>query len=254
MNEKKKLDLILKYYIAGGIVFLILAVVAVKLMSPSTYQVVVNYWAANPLLSQTSTVFAPASHLLWNIQFRWVVAILLLLSVVSPAYYVYAITNNFKKIDFHKYRFLDWLVTSSVMLLIILALAGVQDLMTLIVLLGLNVLAYCLFWKTNTNFGVKESYNSTIHKLGGVAILLPWLLILIYALSTLLYGDVRSPGFVYVLYLVGLVNSIVVIFGYYWHKARVNSKAKISDETSPILFNQIVKVLFVLILIIGLKH
>ena len=130
------------------------------------------------------------------------------------------------------------------MLVVILSLAGVQDIMTLILSAGINAIAYCLIWMAINNFGAKKSYSAVIFNLGVVAILLPWLLVLIYSISTLGYGGVRSPWFVYGLDIVGLFSTAIVIYGYWWHKEIAVRKAVVTDEIYPILTNQIVKVLF----------
>jgi len=56
------------------------------------------------------------------------------------------------------------------------------------------------------------------------------------------------------LYLVGIANSGLIIYGYTWHKARSTAKKNLSDETYPVIANQAIKILFALILIIGLKR
>ena len=100
MNEKKKQSIIAQYYGVGIFIYLVLAILAAKVMLPAVFQLTTNYWTSNPLLSQSSTVFVTASHVFWSIQFRWILVLLMGLSVVVPAYYVYAISNDFKKIDF----------------------------------------------------------------------------------------------------------------------------------------------------------
>jgi hypothetical protein len=255
MKEQKKLTAIYQLYAIGGIIFLLLGIVAAKVMIPSSFEIVVNYWTSNPLLSSVNTVFAPASHVLFSIEFRWALVLLMVLSLVSPAYYVYLVSNNVKNIDFHKYRFLDWTITSSLILLITLTLAGVQDLMTLITLIVLNVVSYCIFWVTNNDFGINPKFEKAMYIVGVICNLLPLILIAVYAICTLVYGQVRSPGFVYFIYAVLIASSIIPIYGYYWHKAqRALKKPTISEFTYPILANQIIKVAFAITLIIGLKR
>ena len=253
MNEKKKLEAVWQYYAVGTAIYIILAVLAAKLMSGASFQISTGYLTANPLLSQNSTYFAPATHVLWSIQFRWALVILMALSIVVPAIYIYLINNNFKKIDLYKYRFIDWTVTGSFMLLLIAVLSGVSDIMTLVLIAGLSVVGYFLFWIIINNQLAKKPINQTVYKIGVLATVLPWLLIVVYALGTWVYGAIRMPWYVYVVYAFGVFNSAVIIYACFWHKTH-DSKGSITNETYPILINQGIKALFVLILIIGLKR
>lgn len=254
MNEKVKRDTIVRLYGIGAVLYLVLAVLAVKSMLPSTFQLTINYWTTNPLLSQTQTVFVTATRVLWSIQFRWVLVLLMGLSVLAPAYYIYMISNNVKKINFHKYRSVDWIVTGSLMLFVISVLAGVQDIMVLILIIGLFILSYLIILTAINHSDVSKPIKDNIYRLGVLSGLLPWLLILVYTISTWVYGSIRSPWFVYTLFIIGLINSAVIIYGYFWHKEDTKQKTLISHETYPILINQSIKILFVLILIIGLKR
>ncbi len=254
MKDKKIFSTVSQYYTVGIIAYLILAVIAIKVMNEATFQVVSSYLTSNPLLSQTSTVFVPANHVLWSIQFRWVLVLLMGLSIVVPAYYVYSISNGVKKLDLHKYRFIDWLITGSLMTLVVLALAGVQDIMTIFITVSITAMSYACLWMAIHNYGDIEKYTKKIYSIGIITTALPWLLVLVYAISTIVYGSVRSPWFVYVIFAIGLFSSAVNIYGYTWHRSQNNKKKLVSDETYPILINQFIKVLFVLILVIGLKR
>ena len=253
MKDKKKYELVWQYYASGSVVFVILAVLAAKLMSTASYQITAGYITKNPLLSISSTYFVPANKVLWDIQFRWTLVILMALSIIVPLVYVYLIKNNYKKIDLHKYRFIDWTITGTIILLLIAIMSGASDIMTLVLIAGLSLISYYLFWTIINNQALQKSISTVIFKLGVLSSILPWILILFYVIGTLVYGGIRSPWYIYVIYLVGLLNTAVIIYAYKWHKIH-DSKPKITNETYPILINQAVKVLFVLVLIIGLKR
>ena len=113
MNEKKKLDAVWQYYAVGIALYVVLLVLAARLIGAASFQITTGYLTVNPLLSTTSAYFVPATHVFWTIEYRWALVVLMTLSIIVPGVYIYLINNNFKKINLHKYRFIDWSVTGT---------------------------------------------------------------------------------------------------------------------------------------------
>lgn len=248
------LENIFRYYFGIVIVYLLLIIAAIKYMLPATFQITSNYWTSNPLLSQSKTVFVTASHVVLSIQIKWALVFILFLSIIMPLLYIYLIKNNFKKIDLHKYRTVDWLVTGSCITLLLSIFAGVEDLITLVIIFGLSSISYVILWFAINNYGKTDSININFYKVSIIGFILPWLIILVYGVYTIIYGSVRSPWFIYASYIVGIINTLTVIYGFYWHKSKKIKKNIIKDETYPIIFNLFIKLSLALILIIGLKR
>ena len=94
MKEKKLLKTVWQYYLGGIIAYVILAVLAAKLLTTASFQLTSSYLTSNPLLSLNSTSFVSGSHVIATIQYRWMLVILMGLSIVVPAIYIYLIQNK----------------------------------------------------------------------------------------------------------------------------------------------------------------
>jgi hypothetical protein len=254
MNDKRKLEHIWRLYALVSVLYVILGVLAFKIMNVSSLQVTSGFWSSNPLISQTNTVFAPASHVLYSIQYRYVLMAILLISIITPILYIYMINNGYKKIDLHKFRFYDWLITGGMMLLLIASLNGIQDLMTRILLVTFSVFFYVFILFAINNYKDKKEIDKKAFLIGTIFGLIPWIVIFYYVISTLAFGNVRSAWYVYALILIGVINTALIIYGYFWHNSRNGKKQLISDETYPIIANALIKISFAAILIIGLKR
>jgi hypothetical protein len=254
MTEKKKLELLWRYYAASIVVYLIVALVIIKFMSPASFQISANYLTSNPLLSYFSTSFTSASHVIWNIQFRWALVTLMGLSIIAPAIGVYIIKNNFKKIDLNKYRLTDWVVSSSLVMVIIALLSGISDLVTLVLIVCLNLLAYSFFWLMLSDIDPNKSLKEIIYKISIVAKIVLWLVIAYYAINTWVYGEIRSPWYVYITYVIGLLNLALIIYTSRTLKNKGINKKTFSSNIFPMIIHQSFIFSFVLILIIGLKR
>lgn len=254
LSNKKALNVIFRYYSASIVVYLVIAAAVIKFMSLASFQVTAPYLTTNPLLSQRSTSFAIASHVFWNIEFRWILVFLMGLSLIVPAIYIYLIKNNFKKIDLVKYRFIDWAVTGSFLLLLVSVLSGIEDLASLVLIFALSIVSYAFFWTTINNLEVGKSLKEIIYKTSIGASILPWLIIAFYALNTWVYGGIRSPWYVYAIYIVGLLNLVMVLYAYNRLKNQTRAKSPSGHSVYPVLINQIFRVSFCVILIIGLKR
>jgi hypothetical protein len=83
---------------------------------------------------------------------------------------------------------------------------------------------------------------------------LPWLLIAVSALTTYMYGLVRSPWYVYALYAVTLVGFGGLAFNQRQHYRRANQWKYEVVERNYVLINLAVKAAFALILLAGLRR
>jgi hypothetical protein len=230
-----------------------LIVLALVYMNQNSFNITTNYLTSNDLSSQMTTVFAPATSTLWVIQFRYALVAFLIASMIVPGLYIYWIQSGKKKIDFHKARWLDCVLTSAFIILVVTLLSSLEDFMTLVLIAGLVVVGSSLFWIATHQYSINKSiYNKTFF-LGIISIVLPWLLIALYTSGTWVYGDIRSPWFTYALAFVGVINTAFLIYGPLWHQARQTKKEALTTEAFPIIINQLVKLVFCVIMIIGMR-
>ena len=250
MKNKINLEKVLRVNQAGLVVFLVLAFLVIVTMNHTAYQIVINYWTSNNLASQTATVFAVGSRVLFSIEMRWLLTTFMLICMVVPIVYIYLISSKKKNIDLEKYKSIDRAVTSAVMIAITAILAGVQDITALFILGSLVAIGYVFMWlASHYNVVEKKAYIAAT-----VCQVLPWLVIVIYALFTLVYGSVRSPWYVYAIYLVGLIRLFMVVSDYY-RNHKNSGKLNASDRlVFSIGSNMVFKAAFALILIIGLAR
>jgi len=253
MLDKVKQNKISQLYGAGIVLYIVLIILALVNMSQTSFNVTTNYLTSNDLASQSSTVFAPATSTLWVLQYRYLLVALLILSLVVPGLYIFWIKTGKNNIDFHKARWIDCVITSVFLMLTITLLSSLQDMMSLILVAGLVVVGSCLFWIATHQYGLNKSIYNKTFTLGIISIVLPWLLIALYTSGTWVYGNVRSPWYTYALAILGVFNTAIIIYGPLWYHTRKSKKEVLSGEVYPIMINQFVKLMFALILIIGIR-
>jgi hypothetical protein len=247
-------------FLGLGVVNLVLIVLAITLMNHSTVQLVTNYLTNNPLASQAKTVFAPATHVLWNIQLRWVLIVILAIPVIrTVARVIVARGEKPKSAKFkaneataYKWQRIDTSLTATLMLLVIANLNGLQDSLSLVVVAGLSLISYKLAHIAITaGKNGQEKLARKTFQLSVISAILPWLLILVYVIGTLSYGGIRSPWYIYGLDLVGLSTLIKHLTGYSFTLKEESTHRKMPIMNLYWLVDPASKIAFSLVLIIG---
>lgn len=247
-----------KWHIVSAIAFMLLAVLAGVMMGSSSYQTTVGLWARDDLASIDTTVFAPAVHVLYDIEVRWLVVATMLVSAALPLLYVTklesAYTAYVRNTRMVPYRWLDLGVTAALMVETIALLSGVQDLFVLKLMGGLMIVT-CLLGlvaERQNNVGDKPVWSAYgVSLFSGV---LPWVLLAAYAVSTVIYGAVRSPWYVYALYASTLAGFSLLA----WNQRQQFKKSGASTSYTVVERNYAVigvltKVAFAAILIAGIR-
>lgn len=236
-------------------VFLLLAVAALLLMNDASHQLTLGHVTKDQFAG--SGVFAPAVQGVYDVGLKWAVVALMLLSVVAPVLYLTKLkqtyTNYVTKTRMQPFRWMDVAVSGAVMVGVVALLSGVSDLPTLKLLGGIMVLAALCG-------AVAERQNNSVTKLvrsgflsQTLAFVLTGLFIASYAVSTVVYGGVRSPWYVYALYAVVVVWMVL---------ATINLSKQLSKsgqwsnfllaERNYLAATMLAKVAFAVILIVGL--
>ncbi len=247
--QKTSNDQLRQLNLASGLVALLLAVAAGFLMNATSYQLFTSLMTSNELASANGTVFVPGIHFVMDVELRWLVVGILVLSAVLP---LLAATRNRKMYEdsvAKKVMPLRWIelgVISALMVELIAILSGVQDVMTLKLIAGFMLVTALLSWFSEKQTGkAMRHYNLSL-----VTGILPWLVIAVAAAGTLIYGSVRSPWYVYALYF----TTLLAITGYAMNGKRLlqGQQSYKTSERNNIQLGIFAKVTFALILIVGL--
>jgi hypothetical protein len=244
-----------RLYLLSSAVFLLLAVAAGALMSAVTRPVSLGFLASDELASKTSTVFASAYKFIYDVEIRWTVVALLVLSAIVPLLYATRWRAAHRRALNNRvlmWRWIDLAVTGAIMIEIIGLLSGIHDI-TLLKLTGgfIAVTAILGYIAERQNADARATVWNA-YWLSLVTGVVPWLVIATYALGTFFYGNIRSPWYVYAVYAVTLVGfSVLGLTQYKQHKVLTSDYASV--ERRYALTNLLTKTAFAAILIAGLQ-
>lgn len=245
-----------KWHRLSGLLFAVAAVVAAAVMNTDTLQVSVGHLAADELISIDNTVFAPAQHMLYDLQVRWLVVGVMGLSAIFSLLRgtrLWATEKAGLERRILPWRWVDMAITGALMLETVALLTGAQDIVTLKLFGALFAASAVFAWLAEReNAGaarfVKGSYMASV--VTGVLVL--WGLSA-YLDATLIYGAVRAQWYVYA--LSGLALLSLAYGAYVQSKAyrHVNNWSNyLRVERAYLLNNLLTKLAFAAILIVGL--
>lgn len=217
--------------------------------SSNTYQVSTAFWTSNSFISQTNTVFVSATRTLFNIQYRFLLLFILIILFVGSLvsiYEKYTLKKNTINLNFLK-TLIIYLPYVFIIFLVCL-LSGLQDLASLFIVLLLSA----GFVFVASNRGIFKNGQKKLCVLIVLG-LLPWILVLIYSLGTIVYGSIRSTGYVYVEDLIALIYFIFIVWLHTERKQKKGSLISTLNEFIPTI-NLLLVTTFSLVLIIGLHN
>jgi hypothetical protein len=245
-----------KLNLIKAFVFTALAVAAGMLMNDSSYAVNIGYQTKDELISLTAgkTAFVSATQSFADVQVRWLVVIILglaaLFSLLAATRlrrkYEAAVTDGVSS-----WRWLTLGITSALIVEVVALVSGVSDMLTLKVLAGLMLVTCALGWvneKRLKQAGRPIWSDYVVSLFTGV---LPWVLILGYAVSTWVWGLVRYPWFVYALYASTLVGFTLIALNEY--KRNSGWKNNLVIERNYLLTGLATKAAFAAILIVAFQ-
>ena len=254
-SKKSFINKLIRLNLLSAILALALAAAAGFLMNNTSYQLFTGLLTNDELASKTGTVFVPAIHSVFDLELRWAVVGILVLSAILP---LLAATRKRKQYEdslakkVMLWRWIDMAVISALMVEVIALLSGVQDVMTLKFIGAFVAITCVLGWfseKRNANTP-NTSWSNYILSL--VTALLPWLMIGVYGVGTVLYGSVRSPWYVYALY----ASTLLAFTAFFINgKRRLQAKQDYEvTERNYLLLSIFAKTAFAVILIVGLYN
>ena len=246
-------DKLRRLNILSGVLGLALAVAAVFLMSKTTAQIFTGLMTNDGLASSTGTVFVTGIHSVFDLQLRWAVVGIMLVSAIIPLMSATRKRKMYEESVAKKVNVARWLelgVVTGLMIEIVALLSGVSDLSALKMMGALLVISAVLGWFWERQLAKSDNDSKSTYILSALTGIIPVVVIAGYALNTYLYGMVRYSWFVYALY----ATTLLVLMGYA-RNSMLYGKGKINyevNERNYLRWSIFAKVTFALILIAGL--
>ncbi|HOI72200.1 MAG TPA: heliorhodopsin HeR [Methanobacterium sp.] len=124
------------------------------------------------------------------------IALLLIAFVVNKRY-----VENLKK-GMNPYRWYEYAITSSIMLVILATFVGIWDLWSLVMIFVLNaVMIFCGLFMEKINYYTKKT-DWSAYLVGCLSGFIPWVVIAAYFISALSTSETNPPDFVYAIIFV----------------------------------------------------
>lgn len=189
-----------KPMILVGAAFAALAVLSGFFMKTNSVQVFLGHLTKNELASTAGTVFAAAAHPLYEIEFRWLLVVLLGVSAL------FAVLRGTRwqareiagvKAGVQPTRWIDFAITGALMFEIVALLNGLQDVVGLkFGMLSVALVAYFAWMYERENAVTGKPARASL--IGAqLAALAPVLMLAATLYGTFAYGIVRSPWYAY---------------------------------------------------------
>lgn len=193
-----------KYNIVAGIFHALLAVVVLAFSNSFSLPVTASYLAGPPGSIFTEPV------LLFSVRIGFAVALFLALSslfhfIVASKYFFKQYTDGLKN-KINVFRWVEYSVSSTLMILLIAQITGISDYGALLAIAGVNA-SMILFGWLQEKYENPGSGGWLPFIFGCIAGIVPWLIILIAVISPGSPSDATPPAFVY-----GIIISIFLLF------------------------------------------
>ena len=193
-----KLSRLKRFNLIIGFLHLLQGVLMVILSNDTTYPIYTNFLNFN---TETFSLI-PDPKLLYELRFGPAVAVFLLISAVAH-FYLATIgydryVRNLKK-GMNPIRFVEYALSSSLMIVLIGMLSGLWDLGIIILIFGLNAMMnlFGIMMELHNQTTKKTDWTSFIF--GSIAGIIPWIVIFMFFIGSVNSGDAKPPDFVYVI-------------------------------------------------------
>lgn len=191
----------------GGL-FAALAVAAGFLMNSSSVQILLGHLTKDELASRASTVLAPAAHVMYEVEFRWLLVSFLVLAgvlaILRGTRYK-AIEDAGVKNKVQPVRWVDYALTGAVAFSIAGLLNGLQDLVALKISAVALIVAAYLGWVFEREKAANGKPARSVYTASAVLTIAPVAYLVATMFATSLYGMVRSPWYAYAAALIAVV-------------------------------------------------
>lgn len=203
-TAKKTMQSLRKFNIIAGFFHLTLAGIVLALSNDFSLPVTATYLAGPPGSFFTDPIT------LFNIRIDYAVALFLGLSslfhfIVASKQFFARYSEGLKN-NINVFRWVEYSISSSLMILLIAQITGISDYGALIGIVGVNA-SMILFGWLQEKYVKPGSGDLLPFIFGCIAGIVPWIIVLISVLSPSSPSDATPPAFVY-----GIIISIFVLF------------------------------------------
>ena len=189
-----------------GILHLVQGILMIVLSNATTYPIITDFLTFD--VAALKLVPNPTTFV--DLRFGPAVAAFLLLSAIA-----HGILSTFGfewyvrmlKRGMNPARFYEYALSSSLMIVLIGMLVGIQDLGTLLAMFGVNAAMNLFGIMMELHNQHTERTNWTAFVYGCIAGIVPWIVIVLYFYGSLSSSEAKPPGFVY-----AIVPSLFVFF------------------------------------------
>lgn len=175
--------------------------VAVVLLSGSRlFPVTTSYLTTDSLAPNGSVALVPASRNLFDVNLAYVIVAFFAMSAVAHL----LVATKFKKryeadleTGVNKFRWIEYALSASTMIVAIAMIAGVADFSTLLMMFGLTAIMNLCGLVMELHNRKSEKVNWLAYIVGCIAGALPWVVYAWYVFGSAHYGNAAPPKFVY---------------------------------------------------------
>lgn len=234
----------------------ILAVAAGFFVNTFSAQVLLGHLAKDELASRAGTVLAPAAHVLYDVEIRWLLVALLSITAVFA---ILRGTRLKAKDDagvaagVQPLRWIDFAITGALSFEIVALINGLQDVVALKLSLAFIILAAVFAWLFERENAATGKPSKSLYLTSLAAVALPIILLATTIGATYVYGIVRSPWWAYaaaVVVAIALVKTVRL----QWTTLRAQGKKLdyVALDRKYNILSVVSKVALAAVLIIGL--
>ncbi len=225
-TQKAELASLNRWNAIFGIVFLQEIILLLILSRDYSLPVTTNYLAVDSLASQTAdkTVWAPASHHLFDINLIFLVAAILAVGALTHLLAASLYRKRYEadlKQGVNKLRWLTHIVGGGLVLITLALMNGVYDFSTLLAIFALVEVAGLFGLLVEARPEIKRHPRAAT-KLAFVAFITPWLIISFYLFGAQIFGDRSLPAHVYWLDISIFVLFVLKLLNNHLHKIKYN--------------------------------
>ncbi len=206
-----------------------------------SYPITISYLGVDALQSQVQgrKVLATGSQVIFNLELAWVVGIFLILAAIMHGLLASRLRPNYEKelkANTNMFRWIEYAVTTSILVVAVSLVAGVQDIAVLLMVLFataiFNLLA--MFAEKSNSSGKPFQWIFWLACAVGV---LPWIAVKMYMIGGMFYGSV--PSYVYWIEIVAFLLFVSIPINLYMQLRKTGNWANYQYSERMYIFSSL---------------
>lgn len=236
--------------------YVLLAVAAGFLMNTASAQVFLGHLAKDELASRSGTVLAPAATAVYEVEFRWLLVVLLGVSAVVALLRATRFSKQEEsgiKNRVQPLRWVEFAIAGALAFEVAALLNGLQDLVALKLSMLSIALAALFAWLFEREHAATGKPARSLYIASALAVVLPVAALVVTMVGTYSYGLERSPWYAYAaaaVVSVGLLVTVRSVWNDFKKRAKPYNYAFIDRNYNRI--SVVTKVALAAVLIVGL--